>query len=309
MGITYLFPGQGAQKVGMGADLYDTFDTARARFDAAGEILGRDLKKLCFEGPAEELTATQNTQPALFTVESALFDVLKERRLAPSLVLGHSLGEYGALYASGLFSFEEGLRIVAKRGELMAQAGERAPGSMAAVIGLSKEDIKSVIAGIDGTVVTANENSPEQTVISGEVEAVKEAGAKLKEAGAKRVVPLPVSGAFHSPLMQPVAEEFAEFISPFEFMEPECPVVSNVTATPLTDAGELKELMVKQLVSPVRWVESMAMVEEEGLTTCAEVGPGAVLRGLARKSGDRLNVVPCETVENVYSLVDSMKQR
>jgi [acyl-carrier-protein] S-malonyltransferase len=305
MSMVFLFPGQGSQKVGMGADFYREFEVARQIFDQANDILGRDLKKICFEGPAEELTVTQNTQPALFTMETAVCDIVKSKGLEPSLVMGHSLGEYSALYAAGVYSFADGLRIVAKRGELMAKAGGASSGAMSAVIGLSRETIAKVLADVSGIVVPANENSPDQTVISGEAGAVKEAGVKLTQAGAKRVISLPVSGAFHSPLMKPASEEFEIFLKTFTFLPARCKVISNVTAEGQTDPTVIRDLLVRQLVSPVRWTDSMAYLKLSGIQSCVEIGPGAVLKGLAKKCVAELNVFSCDTVDNLYSLIKS----
>ncbi|MFW5775353.1 MAG: ACP S-malonyltransferase [Chitinivibrionales bacterium] len=309
MSFTFLFPGQGAQKVGMGADFFNRFEFAKKRFEKAGELLGRDLAALCFEGPQQQLTETQNTQPALFVVESVISDVLIEHGLSPVVALGHSLGEYSALYAAGVFSFEDGLQMVAKRGELMAQAGQKAPGSMAAVVGLDKEKIAQALEDVRGIVVPANENSPDQTVISGAVEAVAAAGEKLQAAGAKRVIPLSVSGAFHSPLMQEAADEFAKVLDGVAFSDARCPVITNVTADAQTSGSELKKLLIKQLVSPVRWVDSMRVAASHAQGRCLEVGPGNVLRGLARKIDRSINVVSCESVDNVYSVVNSTKSQ
>lgn len=305
MAKTFLFPGQGSQKVGMGKDFYEAFETAKKRFNEANDILGWDLKALIFEGPEEELKATQNTQPALFTVEAAINDVLNEKGIFPSFTLGHSLGEYGALYAADVYSFTDGLRIVAKRGELMAEAGKVAKGSMAAVIGLSKDVIVDVLSGVEGgVVVPANENSPEQTVISGDASAVDIACEKLNDAGAKRVVKLTVSGAFHSPLMQPAADEFQEFLTSFTFNNAKCPVIPNVTAKPENNPDALKGLLVKQLLSPVRWVDSMECIKQNVASSCIEAGPSNVLKGLARKCDPEINVVSCDTVDNLYSLTN-----
>lgn len=300
---TFLFPGQGTQKVGMGADLRDAFASAKKRFEQVNEILGRDLTSIIFDGSDEELRKTGNTQPALFAVEAVICDVLKENGVTPSYCLGHSLGEYSALYAAGAYSFEDGLRIVARRGELMSGV---TGGTMAAVIGLDRATIAKAIADISsGVVVPANENSPEQTVISGDIAAVNDACEKLRAVGAKRVVPLSVSGAFHSPLMQPAADAFQEFLEPFVFADTKCPVVPNVTAKPETRGPVLKEQLVRQLLSRVRWVDSMATVVREGEVSCLEVGPGAVLKGLARKCAPGISVVSCESADNVFSITQS----
>jgi len=274
MSYLFLFPGQGAQSVGMGNDFYETFGAAKKRIDEANEILDRDLQTLMFEGPEDELKATQNTQPALFTIEAAITDVLNEKGITPSFTMGHSLGEYSALYAAGIYSFEDGLQIVAKRGSLMAEAGTQSQGTMAAVIGLSREVISEVLSEItDGVVVPANENSP--------------------------------GGAFHSPLMQPAADAFLPFLDTFTFNAPHCPVITNVTAQPENDPDVIKRLLVKQLLSPVKWIDSIEAVKQMGVEHYCEVGPGSVLKGLVRKCDRTINVVSCNTVDNLYSLTNS----
>ncbi len=303
MRYTFLFPGQGSQKVGMGNDFIISFDLARRRVDECNEVLGRDLFAVILKGPESALTQTQNTQPALFAVESIICDVLKERGIVPSLCAGHSLGEYCALYAAGAISFRAGLAMVAKRGELMSRAGEKTPGTMAAIVGLSRPRIQEILASVGGVVVCANENSPDQTVISGEVPAVTRACEALRNAGAKRAVVLPVSGAFHSPLMASSVEEFSRFLEPFVFKDPACPVVANVTASIETSGAAIKRLLVKQLTSPVRWVDSVATLAQNAPGTLCEVGPGSVLSGLVKKCNSALNVVLCGTVENIYSMV------
>jgi [acyl-carrier-protein] S-malonyltransferase len=304
MKYALLFPGQGSQSVGMGKDLTREFDCARKRFAEADDVLGRDLSRIILEGPSEELTKTQNTQPALFTVEAAITDILAEKGIHPSYAAGHSLGEYSALYAAGVISFADGIGLVAKRGELMAAAGRDRPGTMAAVIGMDKGKIAEILKTVTaGVVVTANENEPNQTVISGETGAVREAGEKIMAAGARKVVPLAVSGAFHSPLMQSAADSIARILDPIVFKAPNCPVIANVTAQPETDPSSIKNLLIRQLVSPVRWVDSMKTLAGFNPVQCLEAGPGSVLRGLARKCSDTLNVVAADTVTNISSLV------
>lgn len=306
MNYVFLFPGQGSQKVGMGRDFNHKFEFAKKRFEEINTILGYDLKTIILEGPESDLVATQNTQPALFTIESIITDLLKEQEISPSVCLGHSLGEYSALYAAGVFSFADGLQIVAKRGKLMAQAGKISPGTMAAIIGLPKYQIDNVLSYIkEGTVVSANENSPQQIVISGDIKAVDMACDDLKKAGAKLCKKLPVSGAFHSPLMEPAAADLAEFLNQIPFRDAHCPVITNVTAKAENKAQILKELLIKQLLSPVRWVESMEWIKEnEENLDCLEVGPGKVLQGLAKKCDLSRTVHSCGTVDNFKSLIN-----
>jgi [acyl-carrier-protein] S-malonyltransferase len=292
----------------MGRDVYECGDgnaAGRRRFDDADRILGRDLSRVIFDGPMEELTETRNTQPALFVVEAAIADMLAANGVAPVYAAGHSVGEYCALYAAGVITFEDGLRVVAARGEAMAAAGRERPGAMAAVLGMERGRIAEVISGVkSGVVVCANENAPEQTVISGEVAAVNEACELLKEAGAKRAMPLSVSGAFHSPLMSPAAEKLAAVLEPVKFSAPRCPVIANVTAKPETDPALLKELLIKQLVAPVRWADSMAALSELSPPHCIEVGPGTVLKGLAKKCAPEMNILTCDGVNNLYSILE-----
>jgi [acyl-carrier-protein] S-malonyltransferase len=294
----------------MGKDFYDSGDNPSCRkfFEDADKILGRDLSRIVFDGPIEELTETRNTQPALFVVEAAIADLLLKSGVTPVCAAGHSLGEYGALYAAGALSFEDGVRLVAARGEAMAEAGRANPGAMAAVLGMVRDRIIDVIGQVkSGVVVAANENAPEQTVISGEAAAVSEACELLKAAGAKRAMPLPVSGAFHSPLMLPAADKLSEALKSVKFSAPRCPVIANVTAKPETDPALLKDLLIKQLVSPVRWVESMNTLAALSPPACAEVGPGAVLRGLAKKCVPEMNILACDSVNNLYFIVEQLK--
>jgi len=306
MNYSFLCPGQGSQSVGMGKDLYATYSSVKKRFEQANTITDRDLSTIILSGPMGVLTATENTQPALFTVEAAIIDVLSENNVRPFVTTGHSLGEYGALYAAGVLSFEDGLRAVTQRGKLMAEAGKTAAGTMAAVIGMSKQDLSDTLSKVEsGIVVAANENSPEQTVISGEVTAIKEACEKCKTAGAKRAIQLPVSGAFHSPLMESAANAFATVLNEISFNTPHCPVICNVSASPETDPVRIKELLLQQLTSPVRWVETMQVLSEMEHGICLETGPGTVLKGLARKCTDSLNVISCDSAINIFSLLNN----
>ncbi len=300
----FLYPGQGSQKPGMGKDLYENYQEASVIFDSGDSILKRDQKELIFNGDEETLKKTENTQPALFTVEAAITEVLYSKGVNPVYVAGHSLGEYSALYAARIFDFETGLKVVAKRGELMSRAGQETEGAMAAIIGLTKEQIAEEISEIkDEVCVPANENSPEQTVISGSRKGVDTACRLLKEAGAKKAVLLPVSGAFHSPLMKEASEEFKEYISAMSFSDAEYPVISNVTAKPEKSGEKLAEMMVSQLISPVKWVDSMKFIKGESPDLLLETGPGNVLKGLARKNDKSLKVRPCGNTESIEELI------
>ncbi len=304
MSYAFLFPGQGSQKVGMGADLFESTSLADSRFAEASEILGIDLKKIVLEGPDDELKKTEYTQPALFTLESILVDLLAEKGITPTVTMGHSLGEYGALYGAGVIDFATGIRLVSKRGALMAEAGSKSNGGMAAIIGLSKSAIVEVLATIDGVVVSANENLPEQTVISGEKSAVETACEKLKEAGAKRAIMLAVSGAFHSPLMKSAAEEFGKYLESISFNDAKCPVITNVTSEAETSGEKLKSLLVDQLLSPVRWVDSLVTLATTDVTTVVEVGPGAVLKGFMRGFGKEVTILNCGDAAGVTALTE-----
>ena len=278
MSKAYIFPGQGSQFPGMGKALYERSAEARELMDRANEILGFPITDIMFGESAEDLKATRVTQPEIFihSVVLALCSGLE----TPSMVAGHSLGEFSALAAAGAMSFEDALKLVAVRASAMQKCCEKVPGSMAAIIKLPTETIEEVCASCSGLVIPANYNSEGQVVISGEAEAVAEACKKMMEAGAKRALPLPVSGAFHSPLMEPARLELAEAIDKTPFQAPACPVYQNVTALPATDPDVIKANLLKQLTSPVRWTQTVQNMVADGADYFLEIGPGTVLQGL-----------------------------
>ena len=276
----YVFPGQGAQFSGMGRDLYEQSAEAKAMFEKANEILGFRITDIMFEGSADELKQTKVTQPAVFLHSVVLAKVLG---VEPTAVAGHSLGEFSALVVAGALSFEEGLRLVAKRAEAMQRACEVEQGTMAAVINLPDATIEQVCASVDGVVVAANYNCPGQLVISGAVDAVNEACVKLKEAGARRALVLPVGGAFHSPLMEPARKELEAAIEAAEFRTPICPIYQNVDACPHTEPAEIKANLIAQLTAPVRWTQLVQNMVADGIIDFGELGPGTVLQGLIGK--------------------------
>ena len=276
----YVFPGQGAQFSGMGKELYEQSAEAKAMFERANDILGFRITDVMFEGSAEELKQTKVTQPAVFLHSVILAKVLG---VEPSAVAGHSLGEFSALVVAGVLSFEDGLRLVAKRAEAMQRACELEPGTMAAVLRLEDKVIEDICESVDGVVVAANYNCPGQLVISGAVEAVNEACVKLKEAGARRALVLPVGGAFHSPLMEPARKELAEAIEAADFKEPTCPIYQNVDAKPHTLPAEIKQNLIAQLTAPVRWTQIIEQMSVDGFSSYVELGPGTVLNGLITK--------------------------
>ena len=277
----YVFPGQGAQFSGMGKDLYETSAIAKELFDKANDILGFNITEIMFNGTAEELKQTKVTQPAVFLHSVILAKTLPDFK--PEMVAGHSLGEFSALVANETLSFEDALQLVSKRAMAMQKACEITPSTMAAVLNLDDKVVEDICASIDGVVVAANYNCPGQLVISGETKAVELACEKMKEAGAKRALILPVGGAFHSPMMEPAREELAAAIEATTFTTPICPVYQNVTASAVSDPAEIKKNLITQLTAPVRWTQSVQQMIADGATSFTEVGPGKVLMGLINK--------------------------
>ena len=277
----YVFPGQGAQFTGMGKDLHENSAVARELFEKANEILGFRITDIMFEGTAEELKETKVTQPAVFLHSVILAKTLED--FQPEMVAGHSLGEFSALVASGALSFEDGLKLVSQRALAMQKACEIIPSTMAAVLNLDDKVVEDICASIDGVVVAANYNCPGQLVISGEFKAVEAACEKMKEAGAKRALLLPVGGAFHSPMMEPAREELAAAIEATHFNDPICSVYQNVPASAVSDAATIKQNLITQLTAPVKWTQSVQQMIADGASSFTEVGPGKVLVGLVNK--------------------------
>lgn len=278
----YVFPGQGAQFVGMGKDLYENNAVAHELFEKANEILGFRITDLMFEGTDEDLRRTDITQPAVFLHSVILAKSLGDE-FKPDMTAGHSLGEFSALVAAGALSFEDGLRLVSARAKAMQKACELKPSTMAAIIALPDEKVEEILKGVDGVVVCANYNCPGQIVISGELEAIDTACKLLSEAGARRALKLNVGGAFHSPLMEPARAELAQAIENTEFHTPACPVYQNVDAKPHTNPEEIKANLIAQLTAPVRWTYSVQNMIADGATEFCELGPGKVLQGLVSK--------------------------
>jgi [acyl-carrier-protein] S-malonyltransferase len=278
----YIFPGQGAQFTGMGLDVYEKSALAKKYFEKANNILGFSITDIMFKGTAEQLKQTKVTQPAIFLHSVILAKVLGDS-FQPEMVAGHSLGEFSALVANGVLSFEDGLKLVSKRALAMQKACEITPSTMAAVLGLEDTIVEEICAEIDGVVVAANYNCPGQLVISGEFEAVEKACKVLTEKGAKRAILLPVGGAFHSPMMEPARTELAAAIEATKFSKPTCAVYQNVTASAVTDADEIKKNLMIQLTAPVKWTQTIQAMIVDGGTEFIEVGPGKVLQGLMRK--------------------------
>lgn len=289
MSTAYVFPGQGAQFPGMGKDLYENNAEAKALFDKADEVLGFSLSAIMFEGTAEELKETKVTQPAIFTLSVIMAKLLGED-FKPTMVAGHSLGEFSALTAVGALDFESALKLVSARAMAMQKACEMKPSTMAAILGLTDEQVENICASTAGVVVAANYNCPGQLVISGEIEAIEAACESAKEAGARRALVLPVGGAFHSPMMEPARAELAAAIEATEFHTPLCPVVQNSVAKAVSDPAEIKQNLINQLTAPVKWTQSVQQMIASGVTDYVECGPGKTLQGLVKKIDRSTNV-------------------
>jgi [acyl-carrier-protein] S-malonyltransferase len=289
MSTAYVFPGQGAQFPGMGKDLYENNAEAKALFDKADEVLGFSLSAIMFEGTAEELKETKVTQPAIFTLSVIMAKLLGED-FKPTMVAGHSLGEFSALTAVGALDFESALKLVSARAMAMQKACEMKPSTMAAILGLTDEQVENICESTAGVVVAANYNCPGQLVISGEIEAIEAACEAAKEAGARRALVLPVGGAFHSPMMEPARAELAAAIEATEFHTPLCPVVQNSVAKAVSDPAEIKQNLIDQLTAPVKWTQSVQQMIASGVTDYVECGPGKTLQGLVKKIDRSTNV-------------------
>jgi [acyl-carrier-protein] S-malonyltransferase len=302
--VAYVFPGQGSQSVGMGLDLYKNYPSAKKVFDEADISLGFSLSRLCFEGPEEELTKTHNVQPAILVVSIACLKALQEANRgdfpSPAFVAGHSLGEYTALVAAGVLGLADAVLLVRERGRLMYEAGLKNLGSMLAVIGLDEETVKDV--SVQSGTEISNVNCPGQIVISGAAQALAEANKLAKTRGARALIPLKVSGAFHSALMEPVIAEFSKIVSNVRFRPPVIPVISNVTARPLTDVDSVKKELVKQLRNCIQWQGSVEYIMRSGVTTFYEIGPGRVLSGLIRRINSELQIFNISGIEDIAQL-------
>lgn len=309
--IAFLFPGQGSQVSGMGKDLYEKYDAAKKVFETADKVLGFKISEICFNGTDEELKMTKNSQPAILATSLAFLETLKsEIDIVPVATAGHSLGEYGALYTAGVLDMGDAIAITGKRAELMNDAANATNGSMAAVIGLTPDEILEGLKELqnEGVISVANYNSPAQTVITGEKELIEKSVDILKAKGAKRVIPLAVSGAFHSELMASASEKFADFVKDYNFKNAEIPVYENVDGMPITDGEELKKRVPAQIRSSVHWTETINGMINEGITTFVELGAGKVLAGLNKKINAEVKTYNVYDVASLEETVNELKQ-
>ncbi|MFA1818605.1 ACP S-malonyltransferase [Virgibacillus oceani] len=307
--IAYMFPGQGSQEVGMGKHIYDHDATIKEIYNEANQLLNKDISKLMFEGPAEELTETENAQPALLLSSIAVHRLLLKEGIQPVMTVGHSLGEYSALVAAGAISLEEALPLVAERGRLMEAAFPKGQGTMAAVLGMKQDEIEMVIDKVEsGIVDLANINCPGQIVISGDKEGIEEAITLLKEAGAKRVLPLNVSGPFHSRLMKSANEGMAKYLNEIKIKDAVIPVYANVSAQPVTDSEQIKDLLIKQLYSPVRFEDSIRNMMNIGVDAFVEIGNGKVLSGLVKKIHRRNHTFAIQDIDSLKDFLHWYKE-
>lgn len=302
--IAFIFPGQGSQAIGMGLDLYENFAESKLVFDTADKVLGKSISKVCFEGPEEELKQTINTQPAILATSIAALEAFKAKlNISPKYTAGHSLGEYAAYYTAGAISLEDTFKLIQKRADLMS---ETKGGAMAAILNSNEETVKECLAQVDGYVAVANYNSPQQIVITGDDEAVKKAGELLLEKGARRVVPLAVSGAFHSEFMKNAGEKFGEFVQDFDVNETEIPIVTNVDGEFTT--SNFKEKMAKQIYSSVLWTQSIEKMIENGVDTFIEFGNGNVLAGLNKKINPTITTYNVSNKESLEKTIEALSE-
>lgn len=308
--IAYVFPGQGSQTVGMGQSVVEADSNAKKIFEQADSRLGYSLSDIIFKGPIETLTLTTNAQPALLTTSIAIMQCLQASGIQPDYTAGHSLGEYTALVASGAINFEDAVYAVHKRGEYMEEAVPNGEGTMAAVLGLNREVLKEVtdeVTSNGNSVQLANLNCPGQIVISGTVKGVENASALAKKKGAKRVLPLQVSGPFHSHLMKPAAEKFKQVLNEINIIDAKIPVIANVTAEPMTNSDDIKEKLIEQLYSPVQWEDSVRKMVELGVDTFIEIGPGKVLSGLIKKINKEVKIYSIQDMSSCAQVVEELK--
>ncbi|SDJ73068.1 ACP S-malonyltransferase [Sediminibacillus albus] len=310
--VAFVFPGQGSQDTGMGKDVYENFEIAKKLFDKADQWLDKPLKQLMFEGPKEELTNTENAQPALLLNSAVIDAILKQYGVEPVMTAGHSLGEYSALVSAGAFTLEEALPLVRLRGRLMEQAYPAGRGAMAAVLGGDIENIHRILDEVnestDQVVDAANYNCPGQVVISGTKQGIEDAASRLKESGIKRVLPLNVSGPFHSRLMQPAAEKFSSPLNEADLSDADIPVYANVTAAPVTNKQTISDLLIKQLSSPVRFQETVENILDQGVDAIVEVGNGKVLTGLVKKINRRTKTFSIQDTESIHTFIEWYKE-